>query len=128
MSTLIRTELSKKNKYYIPKYRRLELKNFCLQYKEWETEYLNLNGYSGIDMFDPTSEIAIRRLELKTKMDMVKQCAQECDVYLGGFIFNSVITGRTYNYYCTAKGMACGKDMFYDRLHKFFYILDKRRK
>lgn len=32
MSTLIRPEVSEKNKYWIDKHRHYELKHFCLQY------------------------------------------------------------------------------------------------
>ena len=35
-SQKVRTSLSKRNPYYIPKYVRMELKYFCLQYPEWK--------------------------------------------------------------------------------------------
>ena len=36
MATVLRSELSPKNKYYIDKHRYYELKHFCLQYPEWK--------------------------------------------------------------------------------------------
>ena len=35
MPTEIRPELSKKNKYWIPKHRYYELKHFVMQYPQW---------------------------------------------------------------------------------------------
>ena len=47
MSTVIRNEISKKNRYYISKHRMLELKHFCLQYEEWRQEYVRLTVLQG---------------------------------------------------------------------------------
>ena len=44
MGTKIRPELSKKNKYWIPRHRYYELKHFCLQYPEWKEQYTNLSS------------------------------------------------------------------------------------
>lgn len=46
MATLIRPELSTKNKYYIDKHRYYELKHFCLQYPEWKKAYCEFDDYS----------------------------------------------------------------------------------
>ena len=43
MATVLRSELSSKNKYYIDKHRCYELKHFCLQYPEWERAYAYLD-------------------------------------------------------------------------------------
>ena len=42
MATLIRPEISRKNKYYIDKHRHYELKHFCLQYPSWKKAYADL--------------------------------------------------------------------------------------
>lgn len=44
MGTIIRPELSEKNKYWIEKHRYYELKHFCLQYVIWKKSYLALDG------------------------------------------------------------------------------------
>ena len=43
MATVLRSELSSKNKYYIDKHRYYELKHFCLQYPEWKRAYAYLD-------------------------------------------------------------------------------------
>lgn len=40
MGTIIRPELSEKNKYWLEKHRYYELKHFCLQYPLWKQAYL----------------------------------------------------------------------------------------
>ena len=38
----MKTELSKKSEYYIPKHRRMELAHFCRQYPDWISERISL--------------------------------------------------------------------------------------
>jgi len=119
----------------LSKHRRLELTHFCLQYREWEKERNAISMYleshfkevKNVDIPDPTFDISARRLELEEKMNMVKQSASECDPFIGDKILIAVIDDRAFSYF-EARGISCGKDMFYDRLRKFFWILDKYRK
>ena len=46
MSVKVRSELSKKNKYWIERHRYYELKHFCLQYPIWKKAYAALDGFS----------------------------------------------------------------------------------
>lgn len=46
MGTVIRSELSRKNPYWIEKHRYYELKHFCLQYPIWKQSYSSLGGLS----------------------------------------------------------------------------------
>jgi len=60
-------------------------------------------------------------------MEMVRRAADECDPYIGDSIFKAVTEDLAFSHF-EANGIACGKDMFYDRLRKFFWILDGYRK
>ena len=44
MATVIRAEVSEKNKYWINKHRHYELKHFCLQYPTWKKAYVDLDS------------------------------------------------------------------------------------
>lgn len=44
MGTVIRPELSKKNRNWIEKHRYYELKHFCMQYNIWKQTYVSLGG------------------------------------------------------------------------------------
>lgn len=117
------------------KHRRLELTHFCLQYNEWAEEARNLRLYPETDLerimssdpSDPVFDISERLLELEARMEMVHLTALETDPYIGEYIFKSVIDGLAFPHF-EADGIPCGKDMFYDRLRRFFWLLDKRRK
>ncbi len=72
MSVKVRSELSKKNKYWIERHRYYELKHFCLQYPIWKKAYAALDGFSkrpddmeGFSVTnvcnDPTAKCAIAR-------------------------------------------------------------------
>ena len=131
-----RNEISVKNKYWISKHRYLELKHFCLQYSEWKRLYNSISELPpsksivepGNDSSDGyfMEKTAINRGELLRQMDMVEMAAKLTDAYLYPFIFKAVTQGAGYTA-LHESGMACGKDMFYDRYHKFFWLLDKAR-
>ena len=46
MATVIRAQISEKNRYWIDKHRHYELKHFCLQYREWKKAYAEFDDVS----------------------------------------------------------------------------------
>lgn len=138
MATLIRPELSKKNKYYIDKHRHYELKHFCLQYPIWKRTYAALldlsiaSSYmtgmpSGGGLSDTTAKSAIRRTYYADKIKLVEETAKEADPYLYEYILKAVTEGLSYTYLRTIMEMPCGRDMFYDRYRRFFWLLNEAR-
>ena len=83
MGTTLRTRLSKKNPYWIPTERRLELVHFCRQYPEWRDEsreICSVHGYRwsvrvAQAKADPTADMAVRLEELERKMKLVEDAA-----------------------------------------------------
>lgn len=134
MSTVIRTELSAKNPYHISKHRMLELKHFCLQYEEWRKEYEKicvLRSYEGSsvqvsDISDRTSRLGMRAAELKSNMELVKTCAQEAGDDIWTWLFEAVVYGYSFPE-LEGRGIPCGRDYYYIRYRRFFWVLDKRR-
>lgn len=139
MGTLIRPEISKKNKYWIDKHRHYELKHFCLQYPMWKRMYDNVEhcgpaisvleriGKSNTPS-DPTAKQAMLNIYLKDKIDLIERIAYETDPYLYEYILRAVTEGLSYTYLKTKLDMPCGKDMYYDRYRKFFWLLGNSRK
>lgn len=131
-----RNELSAKSKYWISKHRYLELKHFCLQYPEWKRKYRQIDMLPPSDGFVRVNSnqsggffveyAALRRTDILQRMELVEKIANQTDDYLGPFIFSAVTEGQSYTQ-LRSRGMACGKDMFYDRYHKFFWLLDQAR-
>ena len=138
MGTNIRPELSGKNKYWIDKHRYYELKHFCLQYPEWKKIYVATDGYTKkpAELFifskgnhgDPTAKCAEAREFYSDRIDMVEWCSIEADPELASYILKGVTEERSYTYLKTVLHMPCGKDTYYDRYRKFFWLLDKERR
>lgn len=138
MATVIRPTISEKNKYWIDKHRHYELKHFCLQYPEWKKAYAEFSDISiPLSMMDrmPTSNIpgdpTAKRALLKTyyseKINLIEKVALETDIYLHNYILRAVTEGLSFTYLKTRLEIPCGKDMYYDRYRRFFWLLSKAR-
>ena len=138
MATLIRPSISEKNKYWIDKHRHYELKHFCLQYNDWKKVYIEIDDVS-IPLStiaristsnmpgDPTAKRAMLKAYYSEKIKMVERIAMEADKCLWEYILKAVTEGYSYTYLKTRLGIPCGRDMYYDRYRKFFWLLDKSR-
>ena len=138
MATLIRPEVSIKNKYYIDKHRHYELKHFCLQYPNWKKQYaiskipsltspilgeIQSNNLHG----DPTASFVIKKTYYMDRIELVERIAKEADKHLHKYILKAVTENLSYTYLKTRLGIPCGRDMYYDRYRKFFWLLSKER-
>lgn len=132
MTTTIRPELSKKNKWHISKHRYYELKHFCLQYPEWKKLYLNAIKYpqsmkvvktDTVEWNDPVAN-SVETMDIyKRKIHMVEDAASRTDDVLGSYILKAVTEGLSFTAMKMIYNIPCGKDMYYDLYRKFFYIL-----
>lgn len=138
-SMLIRAEISQKNKYWIDKHRHYELKHFCLQYPMWKKAYKEFNdasvSLSTIENVptsnmpgDPTAKRAIMKAYYAEKMDLIEKVAREADKYLYEYILKAVTENLSYTYLKSKLEIPCGKDLYYDRYRKFFWLLSEARK
>lgn len=136
MATIIRPEISKKNKYWIDKHRHYELKHFCLQYPSWKKEYSDgiCIGGSSIEKMptsniprDPTAKKAMRKVYYLERIKLIEQLAMEADTNLHNYILKGVTEGLSYTHLKCKMNMPCSKDTYYDRYRRFFWLLDKTR-
>lgn len=138
MATTIRPEISENNKYWISKHRYYELKHFCLQYPIWKKAYLLLDNtalnaikFNEIQenntVGDPTAMRAIRKAYYKEKICLIEDVAKEADQYLYSYILKAVTEELSYNYLRLKLEIPCGREMYYDRYRKFFWLLSDRR-
>ncbi len=138
MATLIRPEISEKNKYYIEKHRHYELKHFCLQYPAWKKAYASCsesvlyasnfekipggNGHS-----DLTAKYAIKKAYYGERIKIIETAAMEADEFLYPYLLRAVTEGLSYTHLKSRLNIPCGKDMYYDRYRRFFWILSNSR-
>ena len=138
MATVIRPEISEKNKYYIDKHRYYELKHFCLQYKEWKKSYELCNDslifaatfektHSSGTPSDLTAKYAMQKVLYAERIKMIEDAAKEADDFLYPYILQAVTEGLSYTYLKAKLGIPCGRDMYYDRYRRFFWILSEKR-
>lgn len=138
MATVIRAEISERNKYWIDKHRHYELKHFCLQYPSWKRAYAEFDNpnvsLSSIERIptsnipgDPTAKRAMIKARYMERIELIENTAKETDRYLYEYILKAVTEGLSYTYLRTKLGIPCGRDMYYDRYRKFFWLLNNSR-
>lgn len=138
MATVIRAQISEKNKYWIDKHRHYELKHFCLQYREWKKAYAEFDDSSvPLSMIervstsnlpgDPTAKRAMMKARYAERIKLLERIALETDNCLHTYILKAVTEGLSYTYLKTVMGIPCGRDMYYDRYRKFFWLLSEAR-
>lgn len=139
MGTDIRPEISRNKKYWISKHRYYELKHFCLQYNEWKkySSYLEemidnvSNKIKIVDIkgtpINRIEKLVERKLFFENKIALIEKMSAVSDKEIGDYIFKAVTEGHSYNYLRTNFQIPCGKDMYYDRYRKFFWLLSKER-
>lgn len=138
MATRIRPELSSKNKYWIDRHRYYELKHFCLQYPIWKSLYTEFSNpdipLSMIERIettnipgDPTEKRALLRVYFAEKIDLIEKTAKQSDPYIWEYIVKGVTEGMSYTKLKSKHDIPCGRDMYYDRYRKFFWLLSKER-
>lgn len=131
------TVLSKKNPYYISTERYMELRHFCLQYKEWKHILGQLNGWEspndevggiipGNLPADPTECQAVLRAIYSERIKMVEQCAERVEPVIAPYILKGVTEDLSYQH-LYARGVPCGRRTYYQLYRKFFWLLSKER-
>lgn len=137
MATLIRAEISEKNRYWISKHRHYELKHFCLQYPTWKKEYAACRAgllSAPIEKLpssnipgNPTERVALKRAYYQDRIELIEKIAKDADRYLYKYILKAVTEELSYTYLRSKLGIPCGRDMYYDRYRKFFWLLSEAR-
>lgn len=137
MSTKIRPDISKKHKYYISKHRYYELKHFCLQYNEWKEKSLYFGGLiksrnfpgekSGKQFQNPVLYAVEERAYYESLISIIERAAVMTDPVIGIYILKAVTEDLSFVQLKMQMEIPCGKDMYYDRYRKFFYILSNSR-
>ena len=139
MATVIRPEISVKNKYWIDKHRHYELKHFCLQYHSWKKAYAEFDDLSvPLSMIesaptsnlpgDPTAKRAVMKALYSEKIDLIERVAREADKYLCDYILKAVTENLSYTYLKSRLNIPCSRDMYYDRYRRFFWLLSESRR
>ncbi|WMI81830.1 hypothetical protein [Anaerotignum sp. MB30-C6] len=119
--------------YNISDNRYRELKYFCRQYREKQSQLRSITELSsprfdstggGNKTSDRTADTACRRAQLQRDIEMIEQSAIEADVEISAYIMDNVVDGIAYEYLDVPASIAS----FYRKRRKFFWILDKMKR
>lgn len=131
-----RSELSKKNKYYLPKEEYLTVKHFCRQYPNWKKELDALPdaeraiAYDGDRVqtsgdSDPVSDLAMRRIELAKKKDVIDGAVAKAAPEIAKYLIRGICYGEA-EYQLELKGMPCGKKYYYRKRNEAYWEIAHR--
>ena len=124
-------------KYEISKHRFYELYHYCLQYKEWKDELkYSTDTVKSVQISDmphgsgtgnPTGDLAIRRAKLSEQCKVIEETAKEVDSELWEYILKGVTDeNASFNYLSQIMNIPCGKNYYFERRRKFYYLLSKK--
>lgn len=127
-----RAELSKRNKYYISKYRYYELKYFCLQYFDYKRKSNSFNSFSksNIDIIrtceisNPTEQCSEARENYIFKIKAIERASALTDPVLKDYILIGITGNLSYEKLRARTDIPCSKSVYYELYHQFFYILN----
>lgn len=118
--------------YNISDNRYRELKYFCRQYREKQSQLRSITELSspsfsgtggGNKTSDRTADTACRRVQLQRDIEMIEQSAIETDDEIHAYITSNVVDEIAYEYL----GVPCGRRKFYESRKKFFKILSDKK-
>lgn len=127
------------DKYGISGKRYKELCGFCEQYPEWLNELkIKTNSVGSPEITDmpipprnnssKTEILAVRRLELQKKCEIIEQTAIQASADFYQYIIKSVCYEVPFTYLQTVEEMPCSRSAFYDLRRYFFFLLDQNKK
>lgn len=115
------------------------MKHFCLQYKEWKKAYelcndsiiftTSVNDAPGGGNLpsDLTAKYAMKKACYSERIGVIEKAAKEADEFLYPYLLKAVTEGLSFTHLKSKLEIPCGKDMYYDRYRKFFWLLSEAR-
>ena len=134
----MKKELSKKNEFWIPKERYLELQHFCRQYDIWVRALTCIDSKAkkgehervdGTFESNPTVTAAEAREYYISKLDMIHDSAYSiAEPYVANCIIECVTRGSSYDQLNAKYMMPVGRNTFYKLCRKFYWKLSMIRR
>lgn len=108
-----------------------------MQYPTWKQTYAALSELGASSVWDripassmpsdPTAKCAIKRIYYLERISLIEKTAKDAGEELQDYILKAVTEDLSYSYMKARLNIPCGRDMFYERYRRFFWLLDKSR-
>ena len=127
-----------KGKFPMDKHEFYTAYHYALQYPKWRDQYNALADTSKGITYDKDKvqtsitgssieDVAIKMANLRSKMDLVEQTAEEVNKCFAKYLIKAVTReGVTFNYLNSICLMPCNKNAYYDMRREFYYRLFKK--
>ena len=76
---------------------------------------------------DLTAKYAMKKAQYAERIKMIERAAKDADDFLYPYILKAVTEGLSYTYLKARLDIPCGRDMYYDRYRRFFWLLSELR-
>ena len=76
---------------------------------------------------DLTAKYAMKKAYYGERIKLIEHAAKEADDFLYQYLLRAVTEGLSYTQLKTRYEIPCGRDMYYDRYRKFFWLLSEMR-
>ena len=131
----IRAEL-KKSKWKMAKHDFYMAYHFSLRYNELKDKKKGIIGISSIHsdgmphgnkITNPTEIQAIELSTCEKEMEIIESTVREADESLYPWLLKGVTNENiSYNYLRNVMGIPCGKNTYYEKRRKYYYLLAKK--
>lgn len=136
----VKATVSRRNPYFLPRHRYLELVHLCLQFDDMVTErraildstnravQIREDAVSGGGQGSPTEAAGIRIAELSRKIDAIMACAEAAGgPRMAPRILRNVTKESSYDQLAAREAgpLPVGRRRFYEMRRRFFWLLDK---
>lgn len=130
----------KTSEWKISKHEFYAAYHYALQYNEWNDM---VNAIASLDTPDPeqadmphgtgTSDVTYRKAlkisKYRDQMRMIEEVVRETDASIYCWLLKGVTNENcTFDYLSMRMNIPCGKNYYYDKRRKFYYLLSKRLK
>lgn len=137
VKNLRRWQISKESKYYLSKEAFLQALYFAYRYQEFKDILEEMGDGSKALSYDgqprgslagsSLEDLAIKRAKISAKIDLIESSCREADPELYFWLIKGVTSDTVgYNYLRCQLHMPCGRNQYYERRRKFYYILSHK--
>ena len=126
-----------KGKYVLSPHEFYKVYHHCMMYNEWLAEYEKINIEPQAVAYDkepapggdpdPMFRRSEKRIRYEEKMRLIEETTREADPYIAQYLLKAVTQeGVTYTYLRETMQIPCGKNYYYERRRRFYWLMAKK--